>query len=49
MAGLVGLSAVATGASLWFWMTGEDPGRYSGLVAGAQSGSAPGVAVSGRF
>ncbi|MCI0671232.1 MAG: PEGA domain-containing protein [Myxococcaceae bacterium] len=48
-AGLLGVGAIATGASLWFWLTGQDPNRYAQVVAGAQAGPGPGVAVSGKF
>lgn len=47
--GLAGLGVIATGFASYLWLTGEDPNRYSNLVAGVSVGPAPGVALAGSF
>ncbi|MBX5482410.1 MAG: PEGA domain-containing protein [Myxococcaceae bacterium] len=47
--GLASLGAIATGVAAYLWLTGEDPNRYSKLVAGVTLGSTNGFAVAGSF
>lgn len=48
--GLLGLGVVAAGTATYLWLTGKDPNRYSGLVAGvASDGKTSGFALSGSF
>jgi TolB-like protein len=50
-AGMAGLGALATAGSLYWFFTGEDPGRYSGLVASplVTGGGGAGLALGGSF
>lgn len=48
----VALGVVGVGASItatYLWLTGKDPGRYSGLVAELRIGPGPGLVVAGSF
>jgi hypothetical protein len=49
--GLVGLGIVSAGTAAYLWLSGKDPNRYSGLVAGVTvgGGSGTGFALSGSF
>ncbi len=51
--GTAGLAALGLGAGVtaaYLWLSGEDPNRYSGLVAGGGAGSAgPSVSLGGSF
>lgn len=48
--GLGAVGAVSAIASTWFFLSGNDPNRYSGLVAGVDVQVSPfGVALSGSF
>lgn len=48
--GLIGVGVVAAGTATYLWLTGKDPDRYSGLVAGvAMDGHSAGFALSGSF
>ena len=48
--GLGAVGAVSAIASTWFFVSGNDPNRYSGLVAGVDVQVSPfGVAFSGSF
>lgn len=48
--GLIGVGVVAAGTATYLWLTGKDPNRYSGLVAGvATDGKTSGFALSGSF
>jgi hypothetical protein len=48
--GLVGLGVVSAGAAAYLWLTGKDPNRYSGLVAGiVATDTTKGFALSGNF
>lgn len=48
--GLLGVGLVAAGTATYLWLTGKDPDRYAGLVAGvAVGGDSGGVALSGAF
>lgn len=45
---LVGVGAVAAGFATYFWVSGENPGRYTQLVAGVTPGGAS-IGVVGNF
>lgn len=48
----VALGVVGVGASItatYLWLTGKEPGRYSGLVAELRIGPGPGLVVAGSF
>jgi TolB-like protein len=48
--GLLGAGVAAGGVATYLWLTGEDPGRYSRVVAGPTAGRrGTGFALSGRF
>lgn len=48
--GLGAVGAISAVASTWFFVSGNDPNRYSGLVAGVDLRISPfGVALSGTF
>nr|WP_228530653.1 MULTISPECIES: PEGA domain-containing protein [Myxococcaceae] len=51
--GTAGLAVVGLGAGVtaaYLWLSGEDPNRYSGLVAGVGAGSGgPTLALGGQF
>lgn len=48
-AGLVGVGVISTGVATYLWLTGEDPNRYSRLVASVRFGDSPGLALGGTF
>jgi hypothetical protein len=45
---LVGVGAVAAGFATYFWVSGENPGRYTQLVAGVSPGGAS-IGLAGQF
>lgn len=45
---LVGVGAVAAGFATYFWVSGENPGRYTQLVAGIAPGGAS-IGLAGKF
>ncbi len=47
--GLAVAGVAAAGAAGFFWLSGEDPNRYAGLVASFSVGPSPAFALSGRF
>lgn len=48
--GLLGVGVVAAGTAAYLWLTGKDPNRYSGLVAGVAADANGGAfALGGRF
>ncbi len=47
--GLAGVGLAAGGVATYLWLTGEDPQRYSRLVAAPSFGSGTGFALTGGF
>ena len=47
--GLLGVGLAAGGVATYLWLTGEDPNRYSRLVAAPSFGNGTGFALTGGF
>lgn len=47
--GAAGLGLAAVGVASYLWLTGEDPNRYAGLVAGLSWSDGPGISAALGF